>query len=296
MDKYEHGATGAASGSPPRPSLWRAALQQAHCAADGVPAVPIFGTVINTVRLPEVLQAIDRRIAQRRPGFIVTPNVDHLCQLPKDPRFADAYREAFLVLADGVPVVWASRLFHKPIPAKISGSDLVYWLAEHAARKGHSVFFFGAMEGIAEEAGQLLSRRYPGLKVAGHYSPPLGFEADPVENEKAREAIRAASPDICYVALGAPRQDTWSAENAAILGVPVMIGIGASLDFVTGRAKRAPLWAQRAGLEWLWRLCHEPGRLWKRYLVRDSRFLAVLWHELWYGIRRDAAGVQDTSR
>ncbi len=294
IHEYESNTVSAAGDRPPEATPWQRALRQVHCTANGVPAVPIFGTVINTVRLAEVFEAIDRQIARRRAGFVVTPNVDHLCQLPHNPRFAEAYRKAFLVLADGIPVVWASRLFRKTIPEKISGSDLIYWLTEHAARKGHSVFFFGAAPGVAEEAGRLLGRRYPGLKVAGHYSPPVGFENDPEENAKAMATIREAAPDICYVALGAPRQDIWNAENAQRLGVPVMLGIGASLDFVTGRAKRAPRWAQRSGVEWIWRLCMEPGRLWKRYLLRDSRFLAILWHELWYGVRKSAIGALNT--
>jgi len=289
MPEYKTDAVNTTGRTPAGASAWDAALARFHCASDGVPAVPLFGTVINAVRLDEVFAAIDRRIAQRRPGFVVTPNVDHLCMLCHDEAFAEAYRKAFLVLADGIPVLWGSRLFGKAVPEKISGSDLIYWLTEHAAKQGHSVFFFGAAPGVAAEAARLLSRRYPGLKVAGCYSPPLGFEKDPVEKEKAIAVVRDAAPDICYVALGAPKQDLWNAEAAPLAGVPVMLGIGASLDFVTGRAKRAPVWAQRTGLEWLWRLCHEPGRLWKRYILRDSRFLVILWRELCYGIRRTAA-------
>lgn len=263
---------------------WEAALSASDCAGEA-PAVPIFGTVINTVTLPEALACIDRRIASRRPGFVVTPNVDHICLLRRDAGFAETYRKAFLVLADGMPILWGSRLVGKPIPQKISGSDLVYWLTEHAAQQGHSVFFFGSAPGVAAEAGRLLRRRYPGLKVAGSYSPPLGFEKDPEENAKAVAAIRGARPDIVYVALGSPKQDIWNLANHQAAGAPVLLGIGASLDFVTGRSRRAPVWMQHTGLEWLWRLTQEPGRLWKRYLLRDSRFLAALWCEFWHGLR-----------
>ena len=255
------------------------------CVHDDCAAVELFGVLINSVTLDETLQAIDRRIQTREPGFIVTPNVDHICLLQNEQEFRRVYRAAFLVLPDGTPLMWAARFLGKPLKQKISGSDLVYWLSEHAAGKGHSLFLLGAAPGVAEEAARVFEEIYPGTKIAGHYSPPLGFEKDPGEVEKILGMLRDAKPDICYVALGAPKQDFWNFLHCRQSGVPVSLGVGASLDFVTGRVKRAPVWMQHSGLEWLWRLCQEPGRLWRRYLLRDSRFLVLFLRELLRGNR-----------
>ncbi len=250
------------------------------CARGPWPSEEMFGLCISNVTLRDVFDAVDRRVDAREPGYIVTPNVDHICMCQDTPLFRRVYQEAFMVLADGMPLVWASRMLGKPLRQKISGSDLVFWLGEHAARKGHRVFYLGAAEGVAEAAAKVLGQRYPGLEVAGVYSPPLGFEEDPVESERAIERVRACAPDICFLALGSPKQEIWAWKNVARTGVPVMIGVGGALDFVTGRQSRAPVFLQKVSLEWLWRLCHHPIRLWRRYLLRDSRFLMLVLREL----------------
>jgi N-acetylglucosaminyldiphosphoundecaprenol N-acetyl-beta-D-mannosaminyltransferase len=209
----------------------------------------------------------------------VTPNVDHVCRFQKDSVFREAYQGSFLTLADGVPLIWASRMLRKPIREKISGSDLVYWLSEHAAHKGHSVFLFGAADGVAEKAGAELARLYPGLRIAGTYSPPLGFEKSREGVEEALERIRSSHADLCMVALGCPKQEFWMQEHGSATGVPVSIGIGAGLDFVAGVTRRAPRIVQRVGFEWFWRMCQDPKRLGKRYLVDDRAFFYLVWRE-----------------
>lgn len=253
--------------------------QTPRCALGGLPTVTMFGMTINNVTLDEVFDAVTRQIEAREPGFILTPNVDHVCDFLANPEFHEAYQNGFLVLADGTPILWAARLLGSPIKQKISGSDLVYWLTEYAARKGYSIFFFGAAEGVAEEAAHILQERYKGLRVAGTYSPPLGFEKDPETDAEAVRIVRDAAPDICYVALGAPKQDLWSYRHYRDTGVPVHIGVGGSLDFVAGRTKRAPVWMQKAGLEWTWRLAQEPRRLARRYLIKDMQFLPLVYRE-----------------
>ena len=261
-----------------------AAVQAAEQSPEAVrcnwDAVDLCGVTINSLTLADVLQAVDVRIAGREPGYICTPNVDHVVLYQTHTQFRDSYGSAFLILPDGVPIIWASHLLGKPLRRKISGSDLIYSLSEHAAREGHSVFFLGATEGVAEEAARVLTERYPGLKVAGCYSPPSDFENDPEENAKVIGLLREAAPDICYVALGTPKQCIWNWKNHKSSGVPVLIGVGGSFDFVTGKQKRAPRAMQRMGLEWLWRLCRDPRRLWRRYLVRDMRFVPLVWREL----------------
>ena len=239
----------------------------------------VCGVPVARMDFQDLCMAIGERIQQRAPGFIVTPNVDHICLFHRRADIRAAYREAFLALPDGVPLLWAARFLGRPLKEKLSGSDLVPMLSAWAAEEGHSVFCFGAAEGVAEKAARKLREQYPGLEVAGCYSPPVGFERDPVENERAMNAIRSASPDICFVALGCPKQELWLLRHSKDLGVPVSLGIGAGLDFVAGKVRRAPRCVQRIGLEWLWRLLQEPRRLWRRYLVEDALFLSLVWRD-----------------
>jgi N-acetylglucosaminyldiphosphoundecaprenol N-acetyl-beta-D-mannosaminyltransferase len=250
-----------------------------------------FGVRFTNVTSPEALGIVDRFVASGLPHYVLTPNVDHLCRVATDPTFRAAYEGADMVAVDGVPVMWAARLMGRPLREKLSGSDLLPLISGHAARKGYRVFLFGAAPGVAEEAAARLTERNPGLQVAGTYSPPIGFEKDPEENARAVAAIRSADPDICFVAMGAPRQETWIHQNHAACGARVMLGVGASLDFAAGRVRRAPRVLQNAGLEWLWRMAQEPRRLGKRYLVDDSVFLRIVWEE-WRRHRRRCASLR----
>lgn len=242
-------------------------------------SVDLFDIRISRLDRDQVFTRIADRIAARAPGMIVTPNVDHICRCQTNLEFREAYAHAFLSLPDGVPILWAARLLGKPLREKLSGSDMVNLLSEFAASRGYSVFFLGAAEGVADEAQRRLCERYPGLRVAGVYSPPLYFERDVNENKAVIDRLRESAPDVCFVALGSPRQEIWMRHHSRLSGVPVMIGVGAGLDFVAGRVRRAPAWMQRAGMEWVWRLCLEPRRLWRRYLIEDSLFFKLVWRE-----------------
>jgi N-acetylglucosaminyldiphosphoundecaprenol N-acetyl-beta-D-mannosaminyltransferase len=234
---------------------------------------------MNNVTLGETLEAIGRHIDAGEQGYVVTPNVDHVVEYDENPDFRLAYRDATLVLADGMPILWAGRLFGKPIKAKISGSDLIYWLSEYAAQKGYSIFLLGARDGVADLAAKKLVERYPGLKIAGTHSPPLGFEKTAETNRSVIELVRQSGADICFVALGAPKQDLWSWRYHREAGAKLYLGVGASFDFVAGTIQRAPVWMQRTGLEWTWRILQEPSRMAHRYLIRDSKFLLLLFRE-----------------
>lgn len=249
--------------------------------------VELFGMTFSDVTFEELCTLLADRIDKKLPGYIVTPNVDHVCQVQSDPAFRQAYDDAWLVLVDGMPIIWASRLFGCALSTKLSGSDLLPQLCEFAADRGYSVFLLGAAEGVADQASENLRRLYPGLIIAGTHSPPMGFDQDPDENAKALQAIREARPDLCFTAMGAPRQEVWLHSNHRESGALVSIGVGAALDFAAGLLKRAPLWMQRSGLEWVWRLCQEPRRLWRRYLVNDSFFFVLLWREWRKRLRRD---------
>ncbi|MEK7793961.1 MAG: WecB/TagA/CpsF family glycosyltransferase [Candidatus Hydrogenedentota bacterium] len=246
-----------------------------------------FDVPMHNLVVEEALDAIDQRILEGRSGFVVTPNVDHVCRYRSDPTLRDAYRDAFLSLPDGTPIIWASQLLGRPLRQKISGSDLVYWLSERAAHKRYRVFFFGAAPGVAETAADKLSKRYAGLNVVGTYSPPMGFDDDPEESRKAIDIVARTRPDIVFVALGCPRQERWCRRVSALSDHGVFLPIGAGLDFAAGKVRRAPLLLQRIGFEWAWRIVQDPRRLAKRYLVDDLYFFVLLWRELWAHWRSD---------
>ncbi len=257
--------------------------------ADQIETLDMFGIPISNVTFGQVCTLVAQRIAGREPGYVVTPNVNHVCLCHRDSEFREAYMQSFLSLPDGVPIIWASRLFGIPLVEKLSGSDMVPKLSRFAAERGFSVFFLGGMPGTAERTAEILRQKNPALRVAGCYCPPFGFEQNPVEMDKAIEAIRTSNADICFVALGSPKQERFMRDTYQRTGVPVSIGIGGSFDFISGRVRRAPAWMQQLGLEWVWRLSMEPRRLWKRYLLQDTMFFRLLWNEYFVQRRRRAA-------
>jgi len=243
---------------------------------------------IDRLAFAEAVDAVEALVARRQGGMVLTPNVDHVVLAERRDDFGAAYAAADLSLADGQPIVWASRLLGAPLPAKISGSDLLLPLMERAASRGWRVFLLGGPPGVADAAARRL-RRTPGVQVAGVAAPfvRVGSGADP-EGDAAAGEVRAARPDLVLVALGAPKQELWMHRHRRALAPAVLLGVGASLDFLVGRVRRAPRLVSSAGLEWLWRLAHEPRRLWRRYLVEDPRFVAILAREL--HARRQARG------
>jgi N-acetylglucosaminyldiphosphoundecaprenol N-acetyl-beta-D-mannosaminyltransferase len=209
--------------------------------------------------------------------LVVTPNVDHIVTLQRNPDFQQAYDRCALSLADGVPLLWAARYLGLPPLEKVSGSDLLPELCRRAAAEGRSVFFAGGRS-PDDLAGalQIVRARFPGLDAAGH-CPPFGFERDPAATDALLAAIAEFQPDLLLLACGAPKSEIWMDRHRDRLARGVGIGIGAGLDFLTGRDRRAPRWMQRYGLEWLWRLARSPRRLAKRYLWNDLRFFPLVW-------------------
>jgi N-acetylglucosaminyldiphosphoundecaprenol N-acetyl-beta-D-mannosaminyltransferase len=181
---------------------------------------------------------------------------------------------ADLVVCDGKPLQWASRLQGEGIPARVTGMDLVLTAARLSAEQGYRLYFMGGAPGIAARAAAALETLVPGVVTVGTDSPQVGqFDAD--EDRRIVTSIRQAEPDVLFVALGAPRQDEWIASHLDELGVPVCAGVGGVFNFLAGETRRAPEWLQRAGLEWAFRLYQEPSRLWKRYLLDD---LPIFFH------------------
>jgi N-acetylglucosaminyldiphosphoundecaprenol N-acetyl-beta-D-mannosaminyltransferase len=241
----------------------------------------VAGVLVDDVSMADAVDAIDRLIARQAPAYVLTPNADHVVRVQRDPSFAAIYREAALVLADGMPIVWASRLLGTPLQEKVSGSDLFPHLCARAAEKGYGVYLLGGQPGAAAVAGARLKTRHPALRIAGHCCPPLGFDQDEAASAQVVRAVVEARPHILFVALGSPKQERWIHRHLATCQVPVAIGVGASIDFAAGVVRRAPGWMQRAGLEWLWRLLVEPRRLWRRYLIEDPKFIWYVARQWW---------------
>lgn len=205
-------------------------------------------------------------------GWVVTPNIDILRQVEGSTELADLVGGATLSVADGMPLIWASRLKGDPLPERIAGSTLIHGVCAEAARCGQTVYLLGGAPGVAERAAVRLQVGNPGLRIAGWHCPPVGFEDRLVDVEAMDAALSGANPDIVVVALPFPRQERLIARLRSVLPAAWFIGSGAALNFVAGQTPRAPVWLQRAGLEWVHRLCHEPGHLFKRYLVLDLPF------------------------
>lgn len=238
--------------------------------------VKICNTEIDNLDFVSAIKEIEQLIRSKSSTFVVTPNVDHIIKLNKDREFKTIYNEASLILADGQPILWAAKFLGTPIKEKISGSDLFPKLCEVSTVKGYKLFFLGGREGAALKAAEVLKGKYPNMQIVGIYSPPFGFENDEIENNKIIQMIKESTPDILFIGLGAPKQEKWIYKHKYQYHVPVSIGIGVSFEFVAGMVRRAPVWMQKTGLEWFWRLMMEPKRLWKRYLIDDMQFLALV--------------------
>ncbi len=234
--------------------------------------VNILGVPVHAVTMAETLAWVAAAVAQRTPRQVCTANPEFVMLAQRDPEFRAVLQRADLVLPDGVGLLWAARRLGGLLPERVAGSDLIYRLAEHGAARGWRIFYLGAAEGVAASAAAKLAARYPGLVVAGTYAG----SPRPEEDEALTARVRVAAPDILLVAYGAPRQDVWIARNRERLGVPVSVGVGGSFDFVAGVARRAPVWLQRLGLEWLHRLWRQPWRARRIFSAVAAFPLAVL--------------------
>ncbi len=226
----------------------------------------VLGVPFHNVTMDETVALIEEQI--REGGFhqIATANVDFLRNAIENEWLRSTLCSCDMVVPDGMPVVWMSRLMGTPLKERVSGIDLVERLAEVSARRGYGMFLLGASESRSQRAGQALRQRYPGLRIVGRYSP----EARPIEKMNHEEILRRieeARPEILLVAFGNPKQEQWLAMHRDRLKVPVCIGVGGSLDMLSGTTPRAPGWMQRCGMEWLHRLGREPGRLAARYMA-----------------------------
>lgn len=241
-----------------------------------LPSVAIARITIQAATEQEAIDFMLGELASGRGGWVITPNLDHLRRAHRDADFAGFLTQAHLVVADGMPLIWAARLQGTPLPGRVSGSSLIWTLSAAAEEEGRSVFLLGGDPGTAELAGRVLKQRSPRLRIAGTACPPVGFEKDPSQIKDLREQLAVAGPDIVYVALGSPKQERVIAMLRDTLPDAWWLGVGISFSFVCGKVTRAPVWMQQCGLEWVHRLIQEPRRLAKRYLIDDLPFAFVL--------------------
>lgn len=235
--------------------------------------VAVCGVLLDRIDRAAATAMIDGFLASGGRHRIVTVNTDFARLADEDPTYRELLNRADLAVADGMPLVWLSRLVRAPLPERVAGIDLIDECCRLAARRGIPVFLLGAGPGVAPAAARALIRRHPGLVIAGTLTPPFGPATAEGDGEMVRK-IRAAGRCVLFVAFGAPRQDRFIAAQLARLDTPIAMGVGGSFDILAGAIPRAPAWIQRSGLEWLWRLAQEPRRLSRRYLLQDLPFLA----------------------
>ena len=240
------------------------------------PTERLLGMPLTRITSDMLVTHVFSSLAEGRGGWVITANVDHLQRYVTDPALRLLCHDADLIVADGVPLLWAARLRERPLPGRVAGSDLVWSLAARAASEGRSLFLLGGDPGVAEEAAATLQTRWPRLRIAGTASPRVSDPPRPEELAPIREILRKVRPDLVYVALGAPKQERVIHALRAELPFTWWLGVGISLSFIAGRVDRAPVWMQRIGLEWAHRLAQEPGRLARRYLLDDLPFVLRL--------------------
>ncbi|HEX9050254.1 MAG TPA: WecB/TagA/CpsF family glycosyltransferase [Anaeromyxobacter sp.] len=271
-------ATWSAGSVPPRGGEREARAAAAGAAGPGLaPRVELLGCPLDPVTMDEaVARAVAWCRGERRPHVLVTVNVAHLVAMRSDPAFARACRAGDLVVADGLPVVWASRIAGAPLPGRVAGCDLMPRLLEAAAALGLPVYFLGARDEVVRALADVSVRRHPGLRVAGYRD---GYFA-PEESERVVAEVRRSGAAMLFVGMPSPAKDVWCEQHRDGLGVPLILGVGGSFDVLAGFVRRAPAWMQRAGLEWLWRVAMEPRRLFWRYLSTNTIFVGRLAVEL----------------
>jgi N-acetylglucosaminyldiphosphoundecaprenol N-acetyl-beta-D-mannosaminyltransferase len=238
----------------------------------GVDPVWVWGVPFASLSMAETVSAIEDLIEVGRPTFFVTANVNYAMLTHENPDLRAINERAAFIVADGAPLVWASRLQGSPLPERVAGSDLIIEMSARAAKKGYRLFLLGGADGVAAKAVSWLCRSFPGLQVVGFESPPFR-ELSEDEQDALAARIRAARPDLLLAAFTQPRGERWLAANCDSLGVPVIANVGAAIDFAAGRVRRAPRWVRKCGLEWAFRIGIEPRRLFGRY-ARNAWFIA----------------------
>lgn len=240
--------------------------------------IRFMNTFIDNVTESEAIDHIESCIKNKKIGHVITPNVDQIVRIEKDPYFKEICDNAELLLVDGHPLMWIAKWYKTPFKEKICGSDLVPHLCDVASKKGYKIFLLGAAEGVAQKAASNLECLFPGINVVGVYSPPYGFEHNKDEINRINVMLKDSKADLLFVGMGVPKQDVFIYENKEKYQIPMSFSIGATIDFIAGVQKRAPRWMSNAGFEWLYRLLCDPKRMFKRYILDDVSIFKLAWN------------------
>ncbi|MGH7984749.1 MAG: WecB/TagA/CpsF family glycosyltransferase [Candidatus Binataceae bacterium] len=239
-----------------------------------IKGVDILGVTVSAVNLATTLEVIESWIASRISHYVCVTGVHGIMESYRDPELMEIHNRAGLVTPDGMPLVWLSRRTF-PYVGRVYGPDLVLALCARSQDTGYRHFFYGATVPTLSTLQRRLICRFPKLNIVGTFSPP--FRSPSLEEDGQIVArIKAAKPDVLWVGLSTPKQERWMANHVEKLGIPALIGVGAAFDFHAGVKRQAPLWMQRSGLEWTFRLATEPRRLWRRYLTNNPAFVYLI--------------------
>ena len=237
--------------------------------------IQMMGCWVDNLTMEETLGTVENFIHSGRPHQHVVVNVDKIVKASRDPVLRNIINGCDLINADGMPVVWASRLLGKPLKERVTGVDLFESLMERSAEKGWRVFLLGAREEVVSRVAQIYPARYPGLTIAGYRN---GYWK-PEDEAGVANAIAATRPDILFVAISSPKKENFLARYQAAMKIPFAMGVGGTFDVAVGLVQRAPVWMQKAGLEWFYRFLQEPRRMFRRYFIDDMAFVALFARE-----------------
>ena len=240
----------------------------------------VLGVSVDALQIPEVICRMREWIARRDAcHYIAVTGMHGITEAQHHSDFKRVLADADLVVPDGMPLVWIGRWRGKSLQRRVYGPELMLSFCRETAPTGCRHFLYGGEAGVPEQVAQVLENSCTGICIAGAYSPPFRTTT-PEEDEAIIEKINRAAPDVLWVGLSTPKQETWMHKHRNALRVPVMVGVGAAFDFLSSRKRQAPVWMRESGLEWLFRLLQEPQRLWKRYLVNGSEFVFLAALEL----------------
>lgn len=246
--------------------------------------VNVLGVKVSAINMPRALEEIDGWIQTREQHYVTITGVHGIMESQRDATIREIHNRAGMITPDGMPLVWISHRRGQKDVRRVYGPDLLLETCKASMTQGYRHFFYGGAPGVADQLAGKLQARFPNLQVVGTYCPPFK-PLTPEEDEEIVARINEANPDIIWVGLSTPKQERWMSAHLGRLTAPVMVGVGAAFDFHAGLKAQAPVWMQRNGLEWLFRLVTEPRRLWKRYLINNPSFMAlIVMQEL--GLRR----------
>lgn len=258
------------------PDPYAPAITRIAASTDHIPTVRLLNAPLHAITEQQTVQIVLDELDKGCDGSILTMNLDHLRRYRRDAFCRELYARASLAVADGMPLIWASRVQGQELPERVTGSNLIWSLSAGAAEAERTVFLLGGEPGTADDAAEVLRATYPDLKIVGTFCPDFGFESREEEMAAMADALISADPDIVFVALGTPKQDRLIESLRDYLPATWWVGVGISFSFVCGTVSRAPMWMQNTGLEWMHRLLQEPRRLAKRYLLNGLPFFGFL--------------------